>query len=134
MANLDQLKAKYAPALQTIQQQGVRLQNLHVEGEKLVIRGVAPSETAKGHVWTSLKQVDPTASDLMADITVDTSLPQPAAQAQTYTVKAGDSLSKISKQLYGDANKYMTIFEANRDQLSDPDKIRPGQVLKVPSA
>ena len=52
---------------------------------------------------------------------------------QTYTVKSGDSLSKISQQFYGSANQYMKIFEANRDQLSDPNKIQAGQVLKIPS-
>ncbi len=48
------------------------------------------------------------------------------------TVKAGDTLSKIAKEHLGDANKYTAIFNANRDQLSDPDKIQPGQVLKLP--
>ena len=62
------------------------------------------------------------------------SLPQPKGREKTYTVKAGDTLSKISKQLYGDPNRYQQIFEANRDQLSDPDKIKPGQVLTIPAA
>lgn len=52
--------------------------------------------------------------------------------AQTYTVQSGDTLSKIAKQHLGDANAYHKIFEANRDQLDDPDKIQPGQVLKLP--
>ena len=51
----------------------------------------------------------------------------------TYTVQKGDTLSKISKQFYGDANKYKKIFDANKDQLKDPDKIQPGQVLRIPS-
>lgn len=49
-----------------------------------------------------------------------------------YTVVSGDNLSKISKSMYGDANKYMKIFEANKPMLSDPDKIYPGQVLRIP--
>lgn len=57
----------------------------------------------------------------------------PAPQAQFYTVVSGDTLSKISKQFYGDANKYNTIFEANKPMLSHPDKIYPGQVLRIPS-
>jgi nucleoid-associated protein YgaU len=134
MATLEELKSKYAPALKTIEEQGVRVQNLHVQDNKLFIRGAAPSEAAKGYVWTAIKQVDPSASDLTADITVDPSLPQPKAKEQTYTVQAGDTLSKISKQFFGDSNKYMTIFNANRDQLADPDKIKPGQVLKIPAA
>ena len=52
---------------------------------------------------------------------------------QTYTVKSGDTLSKISKQHYGDANEYMRIFYANRDKLNDPDKIQVGQELTIPS-
>jgi len=52
---------------------------------------------------------------------------------KTYTVKAGDSLSKIARDYLGNANDYMKIFEANKDQLSDPDKIKPGQVLKIPA-
>jgi nucleoid-associated protein YgaU len=48
-------------------------------------------------------------------------------------VQAGDTLSKISKQFYGDANKYMEIFKANQDQLTDPNKIQVGQTLKIPA-
>ena len=55
-----------------------------------------------------------------------------ATASKTYTVKAGDTLSKIAKQQLGDANAYMKIFEANRDQLSNPDLIKPGQVLRIP--
>jgi nucleoid-associated protein YgaU len=61
--------------------------------------------------------------------------PKPAAPAeQTYTVVAGDSLSKIAKHLYGDANQWRRIFEANRDQIENPDLIKPGQKLKIPLA
>lgn len=58
----------------------------------------------------------------------------PAAPEQTYTVVAGDSLSKIAKRLYGDANQWRRIFEANRDQIQNPDLIKPGQKLKIPAA
>lgn len=51
---------------------------------------------------------------------------------QSYTVQSGDSLSKIAKQVYGDANQWQRIFEANRDQIDDPDKIFPGQTFKIP--
>lgn len=54
------------------------------------------------------------------------------AAATTYTVQAGDTLSAIAKRFLGDANDYMEIFNANKDQLTDPDKIKPGQVLKIP--
>lgn len=52
---------------------------------------------------------------------------------QTYTVVAGDNLSRIAKHFYGNANAWKRIFEANRDQLSNPDLIKPGQVLKIPA-
>ena len=55
-----------------------------------------------------------------------------ASGGRTYTVKSGDTLSKIAKEHLGDANAYMKIFDANKDQLTDPDKIKPGQVLKIP--
>jgi nucleoid-associated protein YgaU len=54
--------------------------------------------------------------------------------SEYYTVKSGDTLSKIAKHYYGDANKYPQIFEANRPMLSDPDKIYPGQMLRIPGA
>jgi nucleoid-associated protein YgaU len=77
---------------------------------------------------------------LTADISVDPNAKPAQAQGasvsggqqRTYTVKPGDSLFKISKELYGNANEYMKIFEANRDVLSDPNKISPGQTLKIP--
>jgi nucleoid-associated protein YgaU len=60
-------------------------------------------------------------------------MPDAAAQQETYTVKAGDSLSKIAKHHYGDAGKWHAIFEANRDLIKNPDLIYPGQVLKLPA-
>ena len=55
-------------------------------------------------------------------------------QEQWYTVATGDSLSKIAKRFYGDGNRWQKIFDANRDQIKDPDLIRPGQKLKIPAA
>jgi len=56
----------------------------------------------------------------------------PATASQFYTVKSGDTLSAISKQVYGNANLYNKIFEANKPMLKSPDKIYPGQVLRIP--
>jgi nucleoid-associated protein YgaU len=53
--------------------------------------------------------------------------------AQTYTVNKGDTLSKIAKEFYGSANRWHEIYDANRDQISNPDLIKPGQVLKIPT-
>lgn len=60
--------------------------------------------------------------------------PSSAPSGQTYTVKKGDSLSKIAKQVYGDAQQWRKIHEANRDIIENPDLIHPGQVLKLPGA
>lgn len=59
---------------------------------------------------------------------------EPAALGKTYTVVSGDSLSRIAKREYGDATLWPRIFDANRDQIKNPDLIHPGQVLKIPSA
>jgi nucleoid-associated protein YgaU len=140
---LEQLKQKYQSVLNAIQQSGVRLDHVHVQDNKLFIQGTAPSEEVKNRIWDQIKLVDPGYSDLTADIQV--SATAPSGQAQTagaavsggggrrYTVKAGDTLSKISREFYGEANQYMKIFNANRDKLQDPDKIQPGQELVIPS-
>jgi nucleoid-associated protein YgaU len=140
MDRLEELKTKYDGALKAMTVAGVSLQNLHVQDNKLFIKGKAPSEAAKNQVWTAIKTADPAYGDVLVDLVVDTTMPQPAAKAaaaapsaQSYTVASGDTLSKISKQFYGDANKYMKIFEANRDTLQDPNMIKPGQVLKIPA-
>lgn len=62
------------------------------------------------------------------------SVSNPEPEAQFYTVESGDSLSKISKSFYGDPMKYNQIFEANKPMLEHPDKIYPGQVLRIPTA
>jgi LysM repeat protein len=135
----NELKQKYQTVLSVVEQQGVRLQNLHLQDNKLFIRGVAPSEDAKNKVWDQIKLVDPNYGDLTADFTVEEAQAQAAAagggqgqSGQTYTVKSGDTLSKISKQFYGDADEYMRIFYANQDKLRDPDKIQVGQQLTIP--
>jgi nucleoid-associated protein YgaU len=134
MATLEELKTKYNAALRAIEEQGIKLQNLHLQDNKLFIKGAAPSEAAKNVVWTAIKAADPKYADLTADITIDSSLAPPRPKEQTYTVQSGDTLSKISKQFYGDANRYMKIFDANKGMLNDPNKIQPGQVLKIPAA
>jgi nucleoid-associated protein YgaU len=135
----DTLKTKYQSVLNEVERQQVQLHNLHVQDNKLFIKGAAPSEDAKNKIWEQIKLVDQNwQNDLTADFTVDQSRAMGAAagggqgQTQTYTVKAGDNLSKISKQFYGDSNEYMKIFYANRDKLSDPDKIQIGQELNIP--
>src|SRR5262245_9684644 len=128
------LRAKYDYAIQTAKRlgfQGAATQ----EGDKLHFKGTVHSEDEKNQIWNALKTVPDWQKDINADIQV-TPQPQPVgtsgAGAHTYTVKPGDTLSKIAKEHLGNANAYMKIFDANKDQLTDPDKIKPGQVLKLP--
>jgi nucleoid-associated protein YgaU len=134
MASFEELKSKYQSVLDVIQKNGISVKNLHQQDGKLFIKGAAPSLDAANKVWDEIKRINPLADDITADFPVDTSLPQPTAAAKRYTVKPGDTLSKISKQFYGSANDYMRIFEANKDQLTDPNKIKVGQELKIPAA
>ena len=133
MASFEELKAKYQSVLQVVQDKQVRMANLHMENGKLLMRGTAPSLEAANAVWDAIKRVNPTVDDVIADFPVDASAAAAASSSKTYTVQAGDTLSKISKQFYGNANDYMKIFNANRDKLTDPNKIQPGQELKIPA-
>jgi hypothetical protein len=135
----NELKNKYQTVLTIADNERIQFQNLHVQDNKLFIRAIAPSEEAKNKFWDQIKLVNPNADDITADISVDSSRAMGAAAGggqggtgQTYEVKSGDNLSKISKQFYGDPNEYMRIFYANRDKLKDPDKIQVGQQLVIP--
>ena len=135
----NELKQKYQTVLTTADQQHLQFQNLHVQDNKLFIKGTAPSDEAKNKFFDQIKIVSPNMDDITADISVDSSRATGAAVGgaqggETYTVKSGDTLSKISKHFYGDSNDYMRIFYANRDQLNDPNKINVGQQLNIPKA
>ena len=151
-ASLEQLKQKYQSVLNKMNQLGVKLENLHEQDHKLVLRGRAKTKADSNQVWDQIKLVDPHFTDLLAELTYEaetaaaaaapaakpaaTAAPAAAAAAaavKTYTVQKGDTLSAIASRVYGKSSEYTKIFEANRDQLSDPDKIRPGQVLKLPA-
>lgn len=125
MANLDELKQKYAGVFQVLEHDGATIQTAEMQGDKLHLVATVVSEASKDRVWDAIKAADPSFSDLAHEITV-------AQGEQSYTVKAGDNLSKISKLFYGDANKYQKIAEANG--LDNPDKVRVGQSLKIPAA
>jgi nucleoid-associated protein YgaU len=129
MATFEQLKAKYQPVIDFAKTRGVHLKNVHLENDKLLIRGDAANPAIKNEVWDKIKAIDAAYADLTADINIDASLPVPA---RIYEVVSGDTLSKIAKKFYGDAAQYQKIFQANTDQLKDPDKIQVGQKLKVP--
>jgi hypothetical protein len=135
----NELKQKYQTVLNTADNERIQFLNLHVQDNKLFIKAVAPSEEAKNKFWDQIKLVNPNTDDITADLSVDSSRALGAAAGggqgtggQTYDVKGGDTLSKISKQFYGDSDEYMRIFYANRDKLNDPDKIQVGQKLVIP--
>lgn len=124
MADLEQLKQKYQPVLNTLEMESAKVEPLSLAGEQLALTATVVSEASKNRVWDSIKSVDPSFADLKHNIQV-------VAGPQVYTIRPGDNLSKISKYFYGDANKYMQIAKENG--LADPDKIRVGQTLKIPA-
>ena len=89
--------------------------------------GIADDQATKEKIVLCAGNVAGVAS-VNDQMTVDQSTPE----AQYYTVVRGDTLSKIAKQFYGDANKYPAIFEANKPMLKSPDLIYPGQMLRIP--
>jgi len=120
----EELKKKYQPVADFMSQNGFQIQHFHVENGKAVLTATAPTEHMKDRAWDEIKKVDSNYSDLQHNISV--------GQGGMYVVKSGDSLSKIAKSYYGDANNYKKIAEANN--ISDPDKIQAGQRLKIPAA
>ena len=127
--DLGQLKLKYQSVLNFIAAKGVRLENLHVEGGKLLIRGAAGTEDLKNEVWNQIKLVDANwAADLVCDLSIDASLAPPQ---KTYTVKSGDTLFKIAKETMGDGNLYKQIVAANG--IPNENLIHPGDVLVIPN-
>src|SRR5262245_20611318 len=136
------LREKYNHAIQTAK--SLRMQGGAEERDgKLYFNGTVNSADEKNQIWNALKTVPDWQKDVVADIKVQAAAAQPApttgsqgataaSQTISYTVQSGDTLSGIAKKFLGNPNDYMDIFNANRDQLTDPDKIKPGQVLKVP--
>jgi LysM repeat protein len=133
------LREKYNHAIQTAK--SLRMQGGAEERDgKLYFTGTVNSTDEKNQIWNALKTVPGWDKDVVADIKV-TAAAQPAPTTASagaapatvsYTVQPGDTLGGIAKKFLGNPNDFMDIFNANRDQLTDPDKIRPGQVLKIP--
>jgi nucleoid-associated protein YgaU len=135
------LRDTYAYAIQTAK--GKFHGNAEERDGKLHFKGTVATEAEKNEIWTAIKTIPTWQKDVVADIAVtggpaaSASAPAkapaaPAAAAKTYTVKAGDTLSQIAKEHLGSAGAYMKIFDLNKDQLTDPNKIKPGQVLRLP--
>lgn len=101
--------------------------SIELEDDKVTVHGQTQSQADREKVILALGNVEGVAT---VDDRISVVLPEP--EAKFYEVQRGDSLSKIAKEHYGDAMKYPVIFEANKPMLSDPDKIYPGQVLRIP--
>jgi nucleoid-associated protein YgaU len=134
------LRDTYAHAIQTAK--GKFHGNAEERDGKLHFKGSVATEAEKNEIWTAIKTIPTWQKDVVADIQVTGGPASGAgkavgsaapAAARTYTVKSGDTLSAIAKEHLGSAGAYMKIFDLNKDQLTDPDKIKPGQVLRLPS-
>ncbi|HEY0733134.1 MAG TPA: LysM peptidoglycan-binding domain-containing protein [Chitinophagaceae bacterium] len=123
------LHSKYKQLIDAANTSGVSNLQVRQQGNVLYIDGTAPSEQVKDQLWDIYNRIDPDyrAGDLVLDIKATDS---GNAAMQEYTVVKGDSLSKIGQQ-YGVSWK--EIYEANRDQVKDPDLIQPGWKLKIPA-
>ena len=104
-----------------------------VNGETAVLTGTAPSQEAMEKiVLCAGNQFGIAQVDCQMQVDAPEGEEAPAPESTFYTVKAGDTLGKIAQEHYGAANKYMLIFEANQPMLTDPDKIKVGQNLRIP--
>lgn len=112
-----------------IRRHGFEVQDLsvHSEGSKVTVAGKVASQELREKVVLVLGNVNGV-GQIDDRLTVE----KPEPESQFYTVQKGDTLSKISKQFYGNPMKYMLIFEANKPMLDNPDKIFPGQSLRIP--
>ncbi len=114
----------------------VRAMNLEVSGLDVQFDGATATVTVAGEVadQTTKEKVLLCCGNVehVAAVNDMLTVAEPADESQYYTVVRGDNLSKISKQFYDTPNKYMAIFEANRPMLGHPDKIYPGQLLRIP--
>lgn len=117
--------------LRRIQQQNLNISNLKVKyngsNDTAEISGLAKTQADREKAIIAIGNVQN-----VAKVIDNIDIEEDAPESTMYTVKSGDSLSKIAQDVYGSANEYMKIFEANKPMLSDPDKIYPGQVLRIP--
>ncbi len=132
VAKADPEAAKMATIAQLegmIRMMDLPVQDLDIDlnDDQITVRGEAASQEVREKVVLALGNIEGIAcvDDLMT-------IPEKAPEAKFYEVKSGDSLSKIAKEFYGNAMKYPIIFEANKPMLKDPDKIYPGQMLRIP--
>ena len=124
------LQDKYRDVLNLGEELGVKDGYVNEEANKLKLGGLAKTEFEKNQMWDKIKEIGgENPNDIEADIKVEDS-----SAYHYHTVVSGDNLSKISKKYYGKSSQYMKIFNANTDQLKNPDVIQPGQKLTIPFA
>ncbi len=122
------VKAKYQPVLDLGEKFGTTDGYVEELDGKLRIGGTVKTQYLKNQIWDKIKEIGgDNPSDIEADIKVEVT-----DYYHKHTVEKGESLSKIAKHYYEEANKYMHIFNANKDILNDPDMIHPGQELVIP--
>ena len=127
MADFAALQQKYAPVVEVIKSfepYGAKFVGSELVGEQYHLVANVASEVELNRVWDAIKAVDPSFADLKHEIT------NTGGAEQSYTIQAGDNLSKVSKLFYGNANKYEEIAKANG--MADANKIQVGQQIKVP--
>lgn len=127
---IEEANEKAAQLLQTnIKTLGLEIENLaiRIEGDTAFVSGVVKEQATKEKV---ILVVGNSAGIALVDDNIEVNVPEP--EAVFHTVVKGDTLSKIAKNVYGNAMKYPVIFEANKPMLQHPDKIYPGQVLRIP--
>jgi len=122
------LKEKYDELLKLGETLQVKAGDVREEGGKLHIKGTAQYQFDKDLLWDKIKSYDNWENEIAADINVEKT-----DIYGVYTVKSGDTLSKIAKWHLGDARRYMDIFNLNKDILDNPDLIKVGQKLKLPN-
>jgi nucleoid-associated protein YgaU len=126
---MSQLTDKFASVITAAQSAGCQV-TTNEENGKLVVSGTCPTQHDVNQVWDAVKAIDPGMSggDFALNLTA-----QRTDIFGEYEVKSGDTLSAIAKKVSGGKLTYQQIFEANRDILSDPNNIQPGQKLKIPN-
>jgi LysM repeat protein len=154
MASLEALKAKYDPAIRYAREHGVMISSLTARDGKLFIRGTAPSTEAVNGFNDQIRRINPNMDDVVVDLSV-ASAQAPAASStepvtkttddmisrskpmaaggETYIVKRGDTLVKISRHFYGTSKEYVRILNANKGELKNQNILRVGQKLEIPA-
>jgi nucleoid-associated protein YgaU len=127
---VEEKQANAFELISLIKKMGLEVENLEVqiEGEKVIVSGSTADQATREKVILTVGNVEG-----VSEVEDNIQVVVPAPEAQFHTVVSGDTLSKIAKHFYGNAMKYPVIFEANQPMLTHPDKIYPGQVLRIPA-